>query len=286
MKVMRKKLKPIFVFAFFFVFVGLILITRGIAQEARKESTNSSNTISSSTATPSTTTESGPYHITNALEMKPIIDVSGWQLPSEIDYDTLSQNISGVIVRVQSGSHTTKDNSASDENGLDKSYKTHIQEFQARNVPVAVYAYVTGNSIKSMEKEATSFYKASYKYKPTFYWLDVEEKTMEDMNAGVEAFRAKLSALGAKNIGIYIGTYFMEEHSISTEKFDAVWIPTYGSDSGYYDAAPKTDLDYDLHQYTSQGRLNGFKHALDLNIVTTLKDPNEVYQRLFTVPEK
>ena len=216
---MRKKLKPIFVFAFFFVFVGLILITRGIAQEARKESTNSSNTISSSTATPSTTTESGPYHITNALEMKPIIDVSGWQLPSEIDYDTLSQHISGVIVRVQSGSHTTKDNSASDANGLDKSYKTHIKEFQARNVPVAVYAYVTGNSIKSMEKEATSFYKASSKYKPTFYWLDVEEKTMEDMNAGVEAFRAKLSALGAKNIGIYIGTYFMEEHSISTEKF-------------------------------------------------------------------
>ena len=70
------------------------------------------------------------------------------------------------------------------------------------------------------------------------------------------------------------------------ENFDAVWIPTYGTDSGYYNAAPNTDLDYDLHQYTSQGRLNGFKHALDLNIVTTLKDPNEVYQRLFTVPEK
>ena len=109
---------------------------------------------------------------------------------------------------------------------------------------------------------------------------------MEDMNAGVEAFRAKLAALGAKNIGIYVGTYFMEEHSISTENFDAVWIPTYGTDSGYYNAAPNTDLDYDLHQYTSQGRLNGFNHVLDLNLVTTLKDPNEVYQRLFTVPEE
>lgn len=283
---MRKKLKSIFVFAFFFLFISLILFTRSLAEEGRKESTNSSNTVSSVSTTPSSTVASGPYHITNALEMKPIIDVSGWQLPSEIDYDTLSQNISGVIVRVQSGSHTTKDNNASDANGLDKSYKTHIKEFQARGVPVAVYAYVTGNSIKSMEQEATSFYKAAYKYKPTFYWLDVEEKTMEDMNAGVEAFRAKLASLGAENIGIYIGTYFMEEHSISTDKFDSVWIPTYGTDSGYYNAAPKTDLDYDLHQYTSQGRLNGFKHALDLNIVTTLKDPNEVYQKLFTVPEK
>lgn len=283
---MRKKLKSIFVFAFFFLFISLILFTRSLAEEGRKESTNSSNTVSSVSTTPSSTVESGPYHITNALEMKPIIDVSGWQLPSEIDYDTLSQNISGVIVRVQSGSHTTKDNNASDANGLDKSYKTHIKEFQARGVPVAVYAYVTGNSIQSMEQEATSFYKAAYKYKPTFYWLDVEEKTMEDMNAGVEAFRAKLASLGAENIGIYIGTYFMEEHSISTDNFDSVWIPTYGTDSGYYNAAPKTDLDYDLHQYTSQGRLNGFKHALDLNIVTTLKDPNEVYQKLFTVPEK
>ncbi len=283
---MRKKLKSIFVFAFFFLFISLILFTRSLAEEGRKENTNSSNTVSSVSTTPSSTVASGPYHITNALEMKPIIDVSGWQLPSEIDYDTLSQNISGVIVRVQSGSHTTKDNNASDANGLDKSYKTHIKEFQARGVPVAVYAYVTGNSIKSMEQEATSFYKAAYKYKPTFYWLDVEEKTMEDMNAGVEAFRAKLASLGAENIGIYIGTYFMEEHSISTDNFDSVWIPTYGTDSGYYNAAPKTDLDYDLHQYTSQGRLNGFKHALDLNIVTTLKDPNEVYQKLFTVPEK
>ncbi|MGT2812394.1 glycoside hydrolase family 25 protein [Streptococcus minor] len=283
---MRKKLKSIFVFAFFFLFISLILFTRSLAEEGRKESTNPSNTVNSVSTTPSSTVASGPYHITNALEMKPIIDVSGWQLPSEIDYDTLSQNISGVIVRVQSGSHTTKDNNASDANGLDKSYKTHIKEFQARGVPVAVYAYVTGNSIQSMEQEAISFYKAAYKYKPTFYWLDVEEKTMEDMNAGVEAFRAKLASLGAENIGIYIGTYFMEEHSISTDNFDSVWIPTYGTDSGYYNAAPKTDLDYDLHQYTSQGRLNGFKHVLDLNIVTTLKDPNEVYQKLFTVPEK
>ena len=284
MKKMRKKLKPGVVFLFFFLFVSLILYTRSLAESAKETASPSSpnNALTSS----SSQTTASTYFITNALEMKPIIDVSGWQLPSEIDYDTLSQNISGVIVRVQSGSHTTKDNSASDENGLDKSYKTHIQEFQARNIPVAVYAYVTGNSIKSMEEEATTFYEASSPYKPTFYWLDVEEKTMEDMNAGVEAFRAKLSDLGANNIGIYVGTYFMEEHSISTENFDAVWIPTYGTDSGYYNAAPNTDLDYDLHQYTSQGRLNGFNHVLDLNLVTTLKDPNEVYQRLFTVPEE
>ncbi|HEM6583399.1 TPA: glycoside hydrolase family 25 protein [Streptococcus suis] len=284
---MRKKLNPMIVVGFFLSFFALIFITGVTGNTVNKsEVTNEPAVTQSNTSTSSkTTNSSSSYYIANALEMKPIIDVSAWQRPSEIDYDTLSKNISGAIVRIQSGSHTKNENTATDKNGLDKSFDTHIKEFQARNIPVAVYAYVTGNSIENMQEEARSFYKAANKYKPTFYWLDVEEYTMDDMNAGVEAFRKELETLGAKNIGIYVGTYFMEDHSINVDKFDAIWIPTYGDDSGYYNAAPNTDLDYDLHQYTSRGYVNGFEHHLDLNIITTLKDPNEVYQKLFTIPE-
>lgn len=107
---------------------------------------------------------------------RPIIDISGWQLPSEIDYDVLSQNVGGVIVRVHSGAQAKKENAATYLNGLDKSFKTHIQEFQKRNIPVAVYAYVAAKDKKEMEKEAEEFYKAASPYKPTYYWLDVEEK--------------------------------------------------------------------------------------------------------------
>ncbi|HFI0667517.1 TPA: glycoside hydrolase family 25 protein [Streptococcus suis] len=281
---MRKKLNPIVVIGFFLSFFTILFITGLYGNKtATSEETKVAQSISS--ATTNETNTSSTYHITNALEMKPIIDVSAWQRPSEIDYDTLSQNISGAIVRIQSGSHTKKENTASDENGLDKAFDTHIKEFQARNIPVAVYAYVTGNSIDSMKEEARSFYEAANKYNPTFYWLDVEEHTMDDMNGGVEAFRQELESLGAKNIGIYVGTYFMEDHSINVDKFDAIWIPTYGDDSGYYNAAPNTDLAYDLHQYTSRGYVNGFNYHLDLNLITTLKDPNEVYQKLFTAPE-
>ncbi|HEL1811187.1 TPA: glycoside hydrolase family 25 protein [Streptococcus suis] len=284
---MRKKLNPMIVVVFFLSFFALIFITGVTGNTVNKtEAANEPAVTQSNTSTSSkTTNSSSSYYIANALEMKPIIDVSAWQRPSEIDYDTLSKNISGAIVRIQSGSHTKNENTATDKNGLDKSFDTHIKEFQARNIPVAVYAYVTGNSIESMQEEAQSFYKAANKYKPTFYWLDVEEYTMDDMNAGVEAFRKELETLGAKNIGIYVGTYFMEDHSINVDKFDAIWIPTYGDDSGYYNAAPNTDLDYDLHQYTSRGYVNGFEHHLDLNIITTLKDSNEVYQKLFTTPE-
>ncbi|HFU4459544.1 TPA: glycoside hydrolase family 25 protein [Streptococcus suis] len=280
---MRKKLNPMTVIGFFLSFFILISITGVLGNTAdKKETVTAQSSISASSKNTSTNPS---YHITNALEMKPIIDVSAWQRPSEIDYDTLSKNISGAIVRIQSGSHTKSENTATDRNGLDKSFATHIKEFQTRDIPVAVYAYVTGNSIENMKEEARSFYKAANQYKPTFYWLDVEEYTMDDMNAGVEAFRKELETLGAKNIGIYIGTYFMEDHSINVDKFDAIWIPTYGDDSGYYNAAPSTDLDYDLHQYTSRGYVNGFDYHLDLNLITTLKDPNEVYQKLFTVPE-
>ncbi|RRN51536.1 glycoside hydrolase family 25 protein [Streptococcus suis] len=284
---MRKKLNPMIVVVFFLSFFALIFITGVTGNTVNKtEVANEPAVTQSNTSTSSkTTNSSSSYYIANALEMKPIVDVSAWQRPSEIDYDTLSKNISGAIVRIQSGSHTKNENTATDKNGLDKSFDTHIKEFQARNIPVAVYAYVTGNSIESMQEEAQSFYKAANKYKPTFYWLDVEEYTMDDMNAGVEAFRKELETLGAKNIGIYVGTYFMEDHSINVDKFDAIWIPTYGDDSGYYNAAPNTDLDYDLHQYTSRGYVNGFEHHLDLNIITTLKDSNEVYQKLFTTPE-
>ncbi|HFI0397788.1 TPA: glycoside hydrolase family 25 protein [Streptococcus suis] len=281
---MRKKLNPIVVIGFFLSFFTIIFIT-GLYGNRTATSEETKVAQSSTRATSNETNPSSSYYITNALEMKPIIDVSAWQRPSEIDYDTLSQNISGAIVRIQSGSHTKNENTATDENGLDKAYDTHIKEFQTRNIPVAVYAYVTGNSIDSMKEEARSFYEAAHKYNPTFYWLDVEEHTMDDMNGGVEAFRKELESLGAKNIGIYVGTYFMEDHSINVDKFDAIWIPTYGDDSGYYNAAPNTDLDYDLHQYTSRGYVNGFEHHLDLNLITTLKDPNEVYQKLFTTPE-
>ncbi|HFI0936596.1 TPA: glycoside hydrolase family 25 protein [Streptococcus suis] len=280
---MRKKLNPMVVIIFFLSFFVLIFLTGLMAKKPTTTTTTKSENVTAKSS--STTTSSSSYYITNALEMRPIIDVSAWQRPSEIDYDTLSQNISGAIVRIQSGSHTKSENTATDKNGLDKSFDTHIKEFQARNIPVAVYAYVTGKSIENMKEEARSFYKASSKYNPTYYWLDVEEYTMEDMNAGVEAFRKELESLGAKNIGIYIGTYFMEDHSISVDKFDAIWIPTYGDDSGYYNAAPNTDLDYDLHQYTSRGYVNGFANHLDLNLITTLKEPNEVYKKLFTTPE-
>lgn len=275
---MRRRIKPVVVLVLFALLALLFFKGKTYSEQllAKQlaEAEKSIPTVSSSTASSSSSEE-------EEFVLNPIIDVSGWQLPSQIDYDTLSLNISGAIVRVYGGSQITKDNNAAYTTGVDKSFKTHIKEFQKRDVPVAVYSYALGTSVKEMKEEAQAFYKAASPYNPTFYWVDVEEETMDEMNKGVQAFRKELKKLGAENVGIYIGTYFMAEQEISVDEFDAVWIPTYGSDSGYYEAAPNTDLDYDLHQYTSQGYLNGFDYPLDLNQIAVTKEAKATYEKLF-----
>ena len=275
---MRKRIKPLVIFAFFVSFIMIIVGAKYYAES--KETKQQKSTTEQTSTIPAKEKDTSDSNKEDKA-YKPIIDLSGWQRPSDINYDQLAKNISGAIIRVHSGAQAKKENAATHLNGIDKSYQRHIEEFQKRNIPVAVYAYVAGNSKKEMEKAAESFYKAASKYKPTYYWLDVEEKTMENMNAGVEAFRAKLASLGAKNIGIYVGTYFLEEHSISTKKFTAIWIPTYGYNDGYYNAAPKTDLKYDLHQYTSQGSISGFAHDVDLNQLSPLKNQTKTFKKLF-----
>lgn len=209
---------------------------------------------------------------------KPIIDISGWQLPSEMDYDMLAQQVNGVIVRVQHGTSMKKKNNAADENGKDKAMDTHIQEFQKRNVPVAVYAFVDGRSEKEMRHEAQKFYERASQYKPTYWWLDVEEVTMKkDFNKGIKAFKQELEKLGAKNIGIYTQDWFVTANELDVTQFSSVWLAHYGADTGYWDTSPDTTIPYDLHQYTSKGRLNGFSGDLDFNRVSNIDDYNKLF---------
>lgn len=184
-----------------------------------------------------------------------VIDISEWQVPSSINYDKLSKAIDAVIIRVQYGS-----------NYIDKHYKTHIAEFKKRGIPIAVYAWVRGSSLSDMETEATDFYNRAKAYDPTFWWLDVEEKSMSDMRGGVEKYRAKLKALGAKKVGVYIANHLFKGFNIDVSKFDGLWVPTYGANNGQYTGSnPTATSSYDIHQYTSNGKLDGYSGPLDIN---------------------
>lgn len=181
-----------------------------------------------------------------------IIDISSWQEPSKINYDELAKQVQLVIIRTQYGSKH-----------LDKHYKTHHTELKKRGVPTAAYAWVRGTSIEDMRVEATDFYNRTKEFNPTIWFLDVEEKSMGDMRAGVSAYVQKLRELGAKKIGIYVGHHLYKTFNLNLEEVDTVWIPHYGKNDGTLNSTPNYQCD--LHQYTDKGRLNGYSGNLDLN---------------------
>lgn len=187
-----------------------------------------------------------------------IIDISHHQLPSKMNYDELAKQVNFVIIRTQYGSRL-----------IDRHYKTHHKEFQKRNIPTAAYAWVRGVSIKDMEIEASDFYNRTKQFKPTFWFLDVEEKSMDNMRAGIQAYMKKLRQLGAKKIGVYIGHHLYKSFNIDVAAFDAVWIPHYGRNDGTVNSKPRFPCD--LHQYTDKGRLRGYSGYLDLNRLTGSK---------------
>ena len=120
---MRKKINPAFIFTVLALIVGVLVLNRPKFEDHPVK------------------TKQNPVQVeTQALHNinKPIVDVSGWQRPSEINYDTLSQNISGAIVRVHSGGQVSEENDAAYKNGVDKVYKEHITEFQkVKGCPLA-----------------------------------------------------------------------------------------------------------------------------------------------------
>jgi GH25 family lysozyme M1 (1,4-beta-N-acetylmuramidase)/LysM repeat protein len=189
-----------------------------------------------------------------------IVDLSHHQDPKRIDYDTFAKHLDWAIIRTQYGSNT-----------IDRHYKTHHAELRKRGVPTAAYAWVRGVSIADMQKEAEDFYNRTLEaVEPSFWFLDVEEKSMDDMRAGVSAYVAKLRELGAKKIGIYIAHHLYKTFDLNLDEVDAVWIPRYGANNGKPDVKP--DYPCDIWQYTSVGRVPGYDGDLDLNMVISDKD--------------
>lgn len=187
-----------------------------------------------------------------------IIDISHHQDPRKIDYDKLAKQVKLAIIRTQYGSRT-----------IDRHYKTHHRELQKRGVPTAAYAWVRGVSITDMRIEARDFYNRTKGLNPTFWFLDVEEKSMADMRSGISAYVDELRKLGAKRVGVYIAHHLYKQFNLDMGKFDAVWIPHYGRNNGQPNSKPAFPCD--IHQYTSKGRLDGYNGNLDLNRLTGTK---------------
>ncbi|MFD2728653.1 glycoside hydrolase family 25 protein [Enterococcus camelliae] len=184
-----------------------------------------------------------------------IIDISEWQVPATINYSMLAKQVQVVIVRVQYG-----------KDYEDRAYKQHLQMFQSLGIPCAVYAWVRGKTIQEMKEEACIFYQRAQAFQPAFWWLDVEEQSMLDMRAGCERYRRTLKECGSSKVGAYIANHLYHQFQLDTPAFDAIWLPSYGKNTGLFEGVtPTATREYQLHQYTSNGRLSGYNGPLDLN---------------------
>lgn len=192
--------------------------------------------------------------------MENILDVSHHQEPKDIDYDKLSKQVKLVIVRTQYGSIVE-----------DKFYKTHHAEFKKRGVHTAGYAWVRGISISDMEVEATDFYNRTKEFNPTFWLLDVEEKSMDDMRNGISAYVKKLRELGAKKIGIYVANHLYKDFNLNLDEVEFSMIPSYGKNDGTVEGSIKPDYPCDLWQFSSVCKLDGYNGSLDLSVINSNK---------------
>jgi len=188
--------------------------------------------------------------------VKRLVDISYYQSPQKIDYDLLSANVDGVILRAAYGVRYNPDTA----------FNEHYQEFTARGVPVGAYhflvEYETVDDQLSLLKQTLDG-----KDFPLGIWLDVEleggapaltrSQVIEFMTKGEVAFG---------ELGIYTGAW--------------CWNPIMGSDNPYssrklwvgsYTTSPYIPIgwnDWWMWQYTSSGRLPGYASNLDMNRCT------------------
>jgi len=185
--------------------------------------------------------------------MKPIIDISYWQPPSEINYDLLSGSISGVILI------------ACYATGKDTRFEQHYNEFARRGIPIGAYHYITGNVSALGQAEAFRDAVAG-KILQLGLWADVE-----DIRDGTALTRQHVVYYMTITEGL-LGTLYIYTSRAMWAAIMGTGSHPYGSRklwvANYKVAAPALPVGWTswwLWQYASDGDLPGYVGNLDMN---------------------
>lgn len=195
------------------------------------------------------------------MSIKKIIDISKYQDPKNINYDLLSKNIDGVILRLGYTGYGTGSSLNKDEH-----FERHYKEFKKRNIAIGAYYYSCADTEKDGLNEAKFVYDLiKNKEFDLPIYLDVEDEhhqKNQSKNILTKAVDTFLSYL--ENKGYYVGLYassswlnFRLDMNVLSKY--TVWVAHYGV------SKPSFNGKYDMWQYTSSGRLPGYNYDLDLN---------------------
>jgi uncharacterized protein YjdB len=186
-----------------------------------------------------------------------IIDISRWNNVSS--WKNLQKSVAFVILRC--GVTYSASHSKAGEMDIDARFKEYAAKCLSYGIPFGVYYYGMASTPEIARREAEKAYSVAKAYNPLFYVYDAEEDVLT--GASIEAFAARLRELGVRKVGCYIANNLYKRYGVDTSKFDFIWIPHYGTNTGQVESTP--DYRCDLHQYSSRGSVPGVGGDVDVN---------------------
>lgn len=190
-----------------------------------------------------------------------ILDISKYQ--PAVDYRAAAAAVEGAILRCGYTGWGDANECCPDE-----CFEQHYAGFKAAGVPVGAYYYSAADTIAKAREEA-EFCKQLLAGKqlelPVYYDLEephrMNKLTREQLTAQAEAWAEVMEAAGYF-VGIYANTSWFRtklDHARLAKKY-TLWLADYR-------AQPDTQLQRDLHQYTSAGQVPGIAGGVDLSRV-------------------
>lgn len=184
-----------------------------------------------------------------------VVDISEWQ--QNINFAQLkSGGIKAVIIRAGYGRETSQ---------KDSMFESHYRNAKAVGLMIGAYWYSYADSVNDAEKEAKAFMAVvkgkSFDF-PVYY--DLEDSSQiglgkSTLTAIAERFCDTLKRNNYK-AGVYANLNWFNNY-LDYKKLKAkysIWLAQYND---------KAEIDCDIWQNSSSGRINGYSGRLDTNIV-------------------
>lgn len=219
------------------------------------KSTITAKTSNNKTATCSVVVTSGPAVV---------VDLSQHNYSTKMDWKKIAENVDLLIIRCG----VTRTDTEPIGVGKDDRFEYYAKQCKAYNIPFGVYYYGKCEDEETAIQEAKMTWALASPYNPLFYVYDAEESRLT--KPVIETYMKTLRSLGAKKTGYYIAHHLYSKYKLDTSLVDFIWIPHYGSNTGSIESAPSYPCD--LHQYTSNGKIEGFPGRVDVSRLMGTKD--------------
>lgn len=192
------------------------------------------------------------------INQKPIIDISWWQDPAKIDYDKLSKQIDGAIIRI--GFSSTSDGNPKEDNR----FRTHYDELTKRGVPVGGYWYSTAISKREIIAEVAETLRIidGLTFELPIAW-DTEDARQTGCSKDLLTELADTYCKMMEQAGYYVVIYsyaWWLNNRLRMDKLKAydVWVAALAD-------KPEYDRPFGMWQYTWSLKLDGYAGPLDGN---------------------